>query len=434
MTIHPPNIQPARDAGNPFRVVILCDHGWVNGGQAKVAIESALSLKARGLGVCFVAGRGPIDQRLLEAGIESHAIGDHDILSDPNRLRAATLGIWNPAAARKVAECVASSDPESTVIHVHGWAKVLSPSIGPVVTRSKAAHVYTLHEYFLACPNGGFFDYRAGQICKRRALGVDCLTTRCDSRSSAQKAWRVARQAVLTTAGRMPRDLREIIYLAPEQRAIMERYMSPDARWHHLPNPAPPAPRGRIAAEKNDLFLFVGRLSPEKGAEVAAAAAARAGVKFAVCGEGPSRDAILRANPDAITTGWIGPDELAEWMRRARCIVFPSLWYEGYPLVVAEALRSGLPVIISDSCVAASSIRNGVDGIHVPAGDVQAWSDAMRCLESDELVARYSEAAFAAGAQLLDEDQYTDRLIAIYERALARRHGAVLPQEACVSC
>ena len=428
MTVHPKQIRPA------LRVIILCDHGWINGGQAKVAIESALSLRARGHDVCFVAGRSPLDERLIASGVECRVVGDHDILSDPNRLRATGYGIWNRAAARTVAGCLDASDLNSTIVHIHGWAKALSPSIGPVVTRSKAAHVYTLHEYFLACPNGGFFDYRAGQICKRRALGIDCLRTPCDSRSSAQKAWRVARQAVLTTAGRMPRDLREIIYLAPEQREIMKPYIPSGARWHHLPNPVAPAAHGRIPAEKNDLFLFVGRLSPEKGAEVAAAAAKVVGVKFAVCGDGQSRDAIVRANPDAMMAGWVGQDELADWMRRARCIVFPSLWYEGYPLVIAEALRAGLPVIISDSCVGASSICHDIDGIHAAPGHVQAWADAMRSLASDDLVKRYSEAAFAAGQQLLDEDEYTDRLIGIYEQALARRRGADMRHEAAVEC
>lgn len=423
-----------RDARSRDRmgVVILSDHGWVNGGQAKIAIESALWLKNRGVDVCFVAGRGPVDERLANSGIECRVVGNHDILSDPNRLRAAAYGMWNRSAARVVAECVAARNPRSTVIHVHGWAKALSPSIGPVVTRSKAAHVYTLHEYFLACPNGGFYDYQAGQICKRRALGVDCLRTDCDPRAKAHKAWRVARQVVLRTAGRMPRHLREIIYLAPEQRTIMNPYIPREARWHHLPNPVGPRPNRRVAAERNELFLFVGRLSPEKGAEVAAAAAELAGVKIAFCGEGEGRDAILRANPAATMAGWVRPEELTTWMRRARCLVFPSLWYEGYPLVVADALSAGLPIIVSGSSVAATLVGHEVDGLHVPAGDVQAWAVAMRALLSDEVVRGYSKAAFDAGRQLLGPDEYTDRLIGIYERALTRRHAAEPRQEALV--
>jgi len=403
-------------------VIVLSDHGWPNGGQAEMAIESALQLPGRGLDVCFVAGAGPVDDRLRQAGIECHQVGDHDILSDPNRIRAGSRGIWNFPAARLVRECLASRDPRSTVIHVHGWAKALSPSIGPVVTRSAAAHVYTLHEYFLGCPNGGFYDYRKNEICTRRALGLDCLTTRCDSRSDSHKAWRVARQTLLRVASTMPRHLREIIYLAPEQRSILGPYLSADARWHHLPNPAGPQPARRIGVENNTLFLFIGRLSPEKGPVVAARAARVAGVPIAFCGEGESREAVLRANPDAKMLGWVPKDELASWMARARCLVFPSLWYEGYPLVVAHALRAGLPVVVSKSSVAASSIADGVDGIHVAAGDVPAWAAAMNRLKSDDLARRLGEAAFRAGKQLLGHDDYIARLLGIYDAALSRKH------------
>ena len=420
-----------RPAGRSDRlgVIILCDHGWINGGQAKIAIESALSLHRRGLEICFIAGSGPLDERLERSGIECHVVGEHDILSDPNRARAVVAGIWNRDAARVVSQCIAARDPRSTVIHVHGWAKALSPSIGPVITRAEAAHVVTLHEYFLACPNGGFYDYQASAICTRRALGADCLTTNCDARSATHKAWRVARQLVLKSAGRMPRDLREIIYLAPQQQAIMKPYFSRQAQWHHLPNPVGPVPDQRVAAENNDLFLFVGRLSPEKGAETAAAAAKLANVKIAFCGNGECNDAIRRANPDAIMAGWVEPEALATWMGRARCLVFPSLWYEGYPLVVADALRAGLPVLVSASSNAASSVRHGVDGLHLPAGDVFEWAAAMRGLVSDETAQTYSEAAFQAGRQLLDEDQYTSQLIGIYESVRSRRHSVERSRE-----
>jgi glycosyltransferase involved in cell wall biosynthesis len=429
MTFLAPVSSPRGGPGASLCVVILCDHGWVSGGQAKIAIDSALQLASRGAEVCFVAGCGPLDERLPAAGIECHVVGDYDLLSDPNRLRAAGKGIWNRAAAKVVERCLAGRDPRSTVIHVHGWAKVLSPSIGPVVTRSPLAHVYTLHEYFLACPNGGFFDYRAGQVCTRRALGADCLRTPCDPRSSAQKAWRVARQVVLRSLGRMPRDLREIIYLAPEQIAIMKPYMSADVRWHYLANPVGPLPPARVPAESNDLVLFVGRLSREKGAPIAAAAAKAAGVQIVFCGDGECKDDILKANPDAILAGWVGQEEIAQWMRKARCLLFPSLWYEGYPLVVADALRAGLPVLVSDSSVAASSVANGVTGLHVASGDIAAWTAALERMKNADTAQAYSANAFRAGRQLLGEAEYTDRLIDIYRATIARKTGAEQPLE-----
>lgn len=408
----------------PTSVIVLNDHGFVSGGQAKIAIESALHLKARGLDVCFIAGVGPIDERLPDSGIDCRVVGEHDILSDPNRMRAAGRGTWNVRAARELAGCVARRDPDSTVIHAHGWAKALSPSIGPVMTASRAAHVYTMHEYFLACPTGGFYHHKAGEICTRRPLGFDCLTTGCDSRSNVHKMWRVARQAILRTAGNMPRGLREIIYLAPEQQSIMAPFISPLARWHYLPNPVGPLPAERIPAERNDTILFIGRLSPEKGAEVAARAARLAGVRIAFAGDGECSEAVAQANPDALMLGWLGEDALRHWMLQARCLVFPSLWYECYPLVVADALRIGLPVVVSTSTVAASSIEDGVSGLHRAAGDVEGWADAMTRLRSDELVRTLGEGAFRAGTALLSEDEYTSRLIGIYEECLARKQVA----------
>jgi glycosyltransferase involved in cell wall biosynthesis len=417
----------------PSSVVILNDFGWINGGQSKIAIESALQLRARGLDVCFIAGRGPLDERLLRTGVDSRVVGPHDILSEPNRLRAAATGIWNVAAARLVAKCVDARDPDSTVIHVHGWAKALSPSIGPIVTRSKAAHVYTLHEYFLACPNGGFFDYRAGEICRRRPLGADCLTTRCDSRADHHKIWRVARQAVLWSAGRMPSGLRELIYLAPEQLEIMRPYVPAGSRWHYLPNPTRPQPKQRVYAEQNKTFLFIGRLSPEKGGVVAARAARLAGVPIAFCGDGEQHDAILKANPDARMLGWLAEDELSDWMTRSRCLVFPSLWYETYGLVVADALRVGLPVLVSRSSVAASLVEDGQSGELVSAGDAKLWAEAMIRLKSDELAKAYSEGAFRRGQVLPGHDEHISQLFEIYTSAMSRKRQSAQAIERAAS-
>jgi glycosyltransferase involved in cell wall biosynthesis len=93
-------------------------------------------------------------------------------------------------------------------------------------------------------------------------------------------------------------------------------------------------------------------------------------------------------------------------------------------LVVADALRVGLPVIVSKSSVAASSISDGVDGLHCAGGDVTAWAEAMARLKTDDLVRDLSTAAFEAGGRLRGYDEYTSSLIDIYEEVLAREPAA----------
>lgn len=405
-------------------VVIVNDHATVTGGQAKVAIESALALRAAGLEVVYFAGVGPEDPRLAQTGVRVLLLGIRDILSEPNRLRAAGQGIWNWQAAAALSDILASLDADTTLIHVHGWAKALSPSIGPVVTRSLAPHVYTLHEYFLACPNGGFYDYNARAICTRRALGASCIATNCDPRNRAHKVWRLARQGVLWRVGAMPRRLEEFIYLTPAQLSILEGYLPPKARLHYLPNAVERTCAERVRAEGNRTFLFVGRLSPEKGAETVAEAARIAGVPLRLAGDGERREAVRALNPDAELLGWLSQDELLAQMKRARCLVFPSLWYETYGLVVAEALRCGIPVLVSSSTVAADLVRDGVGGFHLRPGDPVAWAARMQHLASDDLVRKLSENSFARGASLMDHSEHTEGLLRIYESAAARRRAA----------
>ena len=189
----------------PDRVLIVGDFAEVNGGQAKVAIDSARLLADAGIAVTFFAATGPVSPLLSHDRIEVICLDQHTILSDPNRLRAMRTGLWNRAALRALSAEMARHDPARTILHCHGWAKALSPSVGRALTGGRMPVLYTMHEYFLACPNGGFYDYRRKEICTRRALGLSCLTTNCDLRHASHKAWRVARGAVLNGPGRMPR-------------------------------------------------------------------------------------------------------------------------------------------------------------------------------------------------------------------------------------
>src|SRR5437870_11459468 len=170
-------------------VVVINDHAFVNGGQAKVAIETALALRSGGFCVYFFAGMGPVDIRLKEAGVECICLEQFDILSDPVRARAVARGLWNREAAQRLSHLLRTLPSHETIVHVHGWAKSLSPSIGPAVTQGPHPHVYTMHEFFLACPNGGFYDYQRNALCPRTPLGPRCLAANCDARSRAHKTW-----------------------------------------------------------------------------------------------------------------------------------------------------------------------------------------------------------------------------------------------------
>ena len=398
------------------KVIVANDFAAINGGQAKVAIESARALSRRGFEVEFLAACGPVDPDLERDGVRVTCLEQSDILSDPNRGRAIVRGIWNAPAARALRAACDASCPRGTVVHCHGFAKALSPAIGPVLWGSGVPAVYTMHEFFLACPNGGFYDYRRGEICRRRALGASCLSVNCDVRNGAHKAWRVARQTVAAGRGGLPRRLGDVITISALQIEVMRPYLSPRTRVHHVPNPVPRT-GVRVDAGANDVFLHVGRLSPEKGCRVFAEAARRAGVRAVFVGEGPERAAIEAANPDALVTGWLDGAAVRGWMERARCVVFPSLWYETFGLVAYEALEMGVPVIAGAWSAAAEAIEPGATGLLVdePGPGPLAAAIAELARPDHPVFERIPRAT----PFTVSQDEHVDRLLEVYWAARA---------------
>ena len=197
------------------------------------------------------------------------------------------------------------------------------------------------------------------------------------------------------------------------QRRAMAPYFGENTRLHYLPNPAPLELDFKADVAANDTFLFIGRLNPEKGGLLFAKAAREAGVKAVFCGDGAEADAIRAENPDAIITGWQTPDQVDQWIRKARCLVFPSLWYETQGLVAVEALARGVPVMVGRWTAASESITDGVNGYIMDTSSLEEWTAKLRAIKSSPLA---PDPARGTG---VSQDEHLSRLVEIYDTAQA---------------
>ena len=406
-------------------VVICVDHASVTGGQAKVAIESALGLKRRGARPILFAAAAPVDPRLIEAGVEVICLGQHDLLGNPSRAAAAVQGAWNGSAARALKDLLARLPSERTIVHVHGWAKALSPAIAAPIRASGLAAVYTIHEYFLFCPNGGFYNYQRNEVCPLTPLSPACIATHCDSRNYPRKLWRVARLLLAQHYAGLPGVFSDYICISGLQEGIVARYLPKGAVVRRVSNPIEAADLGPKANPASGEFVFVGRLSPEKGAFLFAEAAARAGVTPTFIGDGPIAEELRARFPNAVCLGWRRPEDARDRMRSARALVFPSLWYEGQPLTVLEAKAMGTPVVVSDICAGREEIEDGVSGLWFKSGDAGALTQALERMKDDALVARLSQGAYRSfWRDPPTLERHVERVTAIYGDMLARRSKA----------
>jgi glycosyltransferase involved in cell wall biosynthesis len=415
-------VRRALPSSVPLTVVIVLDHASITGGQAMVAFDSARGLKAAGCRPIVFAAAGPIDPSLAAAGVEVVCLRQYDILNDPSRARAAAQGLWNRTAAKALADLLAGLPRERTLVHVHGWAKALSPAIAGPIARSGLPAVYTLHEYFLFCPNGGFFDYPAGRQCGREPMSLACVTHNCDSRNYAQKLWRVARHVGMRGIADLPAAFADYILISKFQRAVVAGRLPANARLHEISNPIDAVDLGPKDESASGDFVFVGRIAREKGPLLFAEAARRAGVAPVFVGDGPVAGELAAAYPEARILGWKPKADVLTLMRAARALVFPSLWYEGQPLTVMESKAMGTPVVVSDGCAGREEIEDEIAGLWFGNGDPDALAGALTRLKDDALVAELSEGAYRSfWSQPPTLLRHVEGIIGVYEQAMARR-------------
>lgn len=401
-----------------MHIVLVADHAAINGGQAKVAIESALGLAARGHRVSLFAAVGPVDPRLEPAGIRVVCLDQDDVTTARSKLAFAAQAIWNVPAARALAAELAACDPRDTLVHVHAFAKALSPAIGPALRASGLPCLYTMHEFFLVCPTGGFYAYPEQSICHRVPMSASCILAKCDARSYPRKVARMIRHAGLAHVARLPELFSHIVTISDLQESVVRPLMPNGTVFHRVDNPIAVAQAPVHEGPPGD-FLFVGRISTEKGAPIFAEAARRAGVRALFVGDGSERADLAARYPEAVMLGWRDPAAVQALMRQARALVFPSVWYEGQPLTVYEALACGTPVVVSDACAGREAVVDGETGFWFRSGDPDALAAHLRRLSDDALAARMGRAAHGRyWTAPLTPDVHLDRLTGIYETVM----------------
>ncbi|MEW6049513.1 MAG: glycosyltransferase family 4 protein [Candidatus Zixiibacteriota bacterium] len=402
----------------------------MNGGTAQVAIAEAAALQARGHRVSFMAGVGPVDTRLTEAGVHVHLTGQQEIAVDRNPFRAALHGFRNGQAERAMKEQLEGLSAKQTVVHLHGWTKCLSASvIRPAVDAGFPVLVH-LHDYFSVCPNGGLYNFQTNLSCSLKPMSAACLLSHCDKKSYAHKLYRVARQTIQNRLNGIPSRTRYFAAVSLFSRKIMGPYLPIEATIFDLPNPVDIERQLPARPLDSETFVWVGRLSPEKGTMLFARAAARAGASALFVGDGPQRDEIARGYAGAAITGWLEPLQVQQMIRKSRALVYSPVCYETQGLAVLEAAALGVPAIVSDGCAAREAVVDNVTGLLFKSGDEEDLADKIRHLATGDQAAEMGRQAYDRyWTEPPTMAAHIEKLESVY-RAILNRESAALDRPA----
>jgi glycosyltransferase involved in cell wall biosynthesis len=179
-------------------------------------------------------------------------------------------------------------------------------------------------------------------------------------------------------------------------------------------------------------------LTPEKGISTLLEAWRHIGrdLPLQIAGGGSMASEVEQAsseNSSVTWLKWLPRTEILQRMKDATVLILPSTWYEGFPMILAEAFAAGLPVIASNLGSMSSIVDHQRTGLHFDAGNANALIEAVRWFRAHPL-----ETELMRGqARLEYETKYTAdvnyaQLMGIYESVLSP-HSKEHPVPALVS-
>jgi glycosyltransferase involved in cell wall biosynthesis len=173
------------------------------------------------------------------------------------------------------------------------------------------------------------------------------------------------------------------------------------------------------AVNRTGEFVFIGRLSEEKGVPLLLKAFSSSTHKITIVGDGPLREEVKTYSqkyPNISYAGYLQKTEVVNLLSHSSALVFPSIWYEAMPLTVIEALACGTPVIATKLGAMEYMVTPNQDGILFEAGNetklqqaLNIWAD----LSTSEKE-RYSKNARATYEQFYTPAKNAEQLLAIY--------------------
>ncbi|MDW8395772.1 MAG: glycosyltransferase [Anaerolineae bacterium] len=407
------------------------------GGVESVMFAEKELLEARGHRVVLFGMQHPdnVSSPWSEYFVSRVDYADRSIRS---RLRSAARALYSVEARRKLRRLLSAVRPD--VAHVHHIYHQITPSVLFELHAAGIPTVQTIHDYKPICPNAKLFIPRTGELCFRCKGGrfYQAALNNCGTYGRASSVM-IALEAYFNRLTR--------IYLRAVQRfltpsaflrdRLVEEGMPAD-RVEVLPNfvELRRDARDDIPVDQPPVALFVGRLERYKGIHLVLAAAQHLSeTQFVLIGTG-SEEAALRQQaqslPNVRVLGRQPRHAVREWMRRALCLLVPSLWHDVAPQVVLEAFAAGLPVIATSLGGLPDLVQPGVNGLLLEAPTADSLVAGVHALISNPALRHH----LSIGARRTAQARFTSQhhyqgLMRAY--AQARQACAQSPRSFCSS-
>ncbi|WP_158799145.1 glycosyltransferase family 4 protein [Pedobacter sp. L105] len=310
------------------------------------------------------------------------------------------------------------------VVHIHNLHFAGSASVIYAVKHFKLPIVSTLHDYRLLCPTGNlFYNEKLFMDSINQRFPVEAIKQGMFMNSYSSSLWLSFSMLLHHLLGTWNKVDRFIVYSEFAKNIFEQSKLKSIAdRMVIKPNFSFTYPDGQIEKDES-YYLYVGTLTYDKGIPAMLEAFADNGIFLKVVGEGPLVPLIKgygQHYPNIRYMGRKPKEDVFNMMEHASALIFPTLWFEPFGMVIAEAFSKGTPVIASDLGNIKNMVDDGYNGLRFETNndkDLRAKVEYYEALP-DEEKAIYRENARKTYQKKYSPALHADKLISIYNSVL----------------
>lgn len=327
--------------------------------------------------------------------------------------------IYSFEAQKKIGALIDEFSP--SIAHGHNIYHHISPAILPVLKRRGVPTVLTLHDLKIACPAYTMLTHDG--ICERCKTGnlSNVIKHRCVKGGLAISAL-VFMEATINRLLRSYQD--NVTKFVVPSKFYRDKFIEwgwPSEKFAYIPNFVD-VERLQPDSQKDEYFVYFGRLGKEKGLLTLVDAVAKSGVRLIIVGTGPE-DVVLRkrvaengANVEFV--GYKSGRDLHQIVSRAKATVLPSEWYENAPLSIIESYALGTPVLGAAIGGIPELIKVNETGFLFKSGSVNELADAL--VQVQQMAAPVLAEMGRAGRVWVEDAftmaRYRENLVSLYQK------------------
>lgn len=347
-----------------MKILLVNKFHYRRGGAETYYFTLAEGLKQAGHEVIFFSMKHPLNIECEQSKYFVDNSEYNDKTSIMKKIRMLHNFVYSKNAYQNMNQLLDDEKPDLVILNnIH---RQITTSIVDAIFEHKIKIFWVVHDLISLCPNYTMLNGK-NQICEKCSNGkyINCIKNKC-VKNSYFKSYLAYKEARYSEKHKIYDKVDMFITPSKFYKNKLIEYGFNVNKVIHITNPLLDKETNIDEFDVNDYALFFGRLSSEKGIISLINSVRNTNIKLLILGTGPLENEIrnlVKTDLNKIVLGGFKTgDELDLFIKKSRCVVVPSEWYENCPYSAMEAMRLGKPLVVSNYGGLPELVEDGING------------------------------------------------------------------------